>query len=377
MVNLRYHIVSITAVFLALGIGITMGSSFLGKATLDRIDQNVRNARTEVKNVKAENDVLKKQVSLDHSRSARLTDAAVPRLFNGALTDVPVLVIAADGVDQDSLDNLRATLTASGARFDGTIIATDKLQLLGGDAGRLGTLIGSTSTDPTVLHNSLADAVAAELLAAAKQPAGATGPTRSTTTVAGEEPTTTVVPTTAPTTAPVVTLPTVPGSGPTTVSAPTTTTTTTEPVRNPSPPVITTLIEAGYFDYEPAVGGATLADLLTARGYRYVVVSGSSASISDSDFVIPLLHAMTADGPAPVVVASAAIGDDPEADRAQTIGPLLKDAALSNRITTVDDLELFNGLAAVVLSIQDLDRNLHGHYGVGDGAKTQLPAARG
>ena len=36
MINLRYHIVSITAVFLALGIGLTLGSTFLDRVTVDR-----------------------------------------------------------------------------------------------------------------------------------------------------------------------------------------------------------------------------------------------------------------------------------------------------------------------------------------------------
>ena len=45
MINLRYHIVSITAVFLALGIGITLGSTFIGRETLDQIRNNVDNAR--------------------------------------------------------------------------------------------------------------------------------------------------------------------------------------------------------------------------------------------------------------------------------------------------------------------------------------------
>jgi hypothetical protein len=33
MINLRYHIVSITAVFLALGIGLAFGAAFIDRAT--------------------------------------------------------------------------------------------------------------------------------------------------------------------------------------------------------------------------------------------------------------------------------------------------------------------------------------------------------
>jgi hypothetical protein len=38
MINLRYHIVSLTAVFLAIGIGLAFGSSFLDQATVDGIN---------------------------------------------------------------------------------------------------------------------------------------------------------------------------------------------------------------------------------------------------------------------------------------------------------------------------------------------------
>ena len=62
MINLRYHIVSITAVFLALGIGITMGSTFLGRGALERIDRNVKNAQEQVRRTNKENAELKREV---------------------------------------------------------------------------------------------------------------------------------------------------------------------------------------------------------------------------------------------------------------------------------------------------------------------------
>ena len=48
MINLRYHIVSITAVFLALGIGVVMGTSFLGKATVDQLKTQISRAESRI-----------------------------------------------------------------------------------------------------------------------------------------------------------------------------------------------------------------------------------------------------------------------------------------------------------------------------------------
>ena len=83
---------------------------------------------------------------------------------------------------------------------------------------------------------------------------------------------------------------------------------------------------------------------------------------------------MAATGPTPVVVASAAVGDDPERTRNAVVGPIRSDEPLKKNVSTVDDLESFDGLAAVVLAVEDLDNDVHGHYGVGDGA-TSLPPA--
>ena len=48
MINLRYHIVSIIAVFLALAIGVVMGTSFLGKATVDQLKTQISRAESRI-----------------------------------------------------------------------------------------------------------------------------------------------------------------------------------------------------------------------------------------------------------------------------------------------------------------------------------------
>ena len=40
----------------------------------------------------------------------------------------------------------------------------------------------------------------------------------------------------------------------------------------------------------------------------------------------------------------------------------------------MDDLELFEGRAAVVLAVEDLARGVVGHYGLGEDAQRLLPA---
>ena len=58
----------------------------------------------------------------------------VKRLFADDLKDVPTLVIAAPGVDGDSLDKLTEALSDSASTFLGTVTVDDKVELQGGVA---------------------------------------------------------------------------------------------------------------------------------------------------------------------------------------------------------------------------------------------------
>jgi hypothetical protein len=355
MINLRYHIVSITAVFLALGIGIAMGSSFLSDAAVDQVGRNIESTRNEAREARAEAGRLRDEVAQRTERDEELRDQAAARLFRADLDGVPVVLLTVGGVDEDSLDRLRTALTGSRADFAGTLTITDGVAATGDDAETVARLLDREDASEAALRSGLVTEVARELLAAAEpapedeEEGGAT------------------------TTDPGTTLPGDPGTTlPGTEPDPTTTTTPPDPAPT-DPELVRSLVEEGILDYEPAPGGEPIETALEAPGHRYVIVSGADADVSDGLFFRPLLRAMTEDGPAPVVMASAAVGDQAEFDRAVAISPLLADDVVAARITTVDDLESLGGLAAVVLGLDDLGRDRRGHYGIGPGAESQLP----
>ena len=145
-------------------------------------------------------------------------------------------------------------------------------------------------------------------------------------------------------------------------------------IEHAQPALLTALRDGGWVAYQPPDGGTGDDLLLTTGGYRYVMVSGPDPAVPDSDFLLPTLQAMAAAGPTPVVVASAAVGANPERTRTAVVGPIRSDERLKKNVSTVDDLEQFGGLAAVVLAVGNLDNDVHGHYGFGDGA-TPLPPA--
>ena len=131
MINIRYHIVSITAVFLALGIGVALGSTFLDRATVNVLETQINSAEKRIKATNEENDRLNQQVSQSRERDAALILIGSEPLLADQLKDVPVLVVAAPGVDSDSVDVLSTILERSGADFRGTMELSGDLAFTG------------------------------------------------------------------------------------------------------------------------------------------------------------------------------------------------------------------------------------------------------
>jgi hypothetical protein len=167
MVNFRYHVVSIVAVFLALGIGVLMGATVIDRATvqiqnanLDRLEKNLNDRRDKVNELSAQLDVWN-----------RFGDEARRDLLDGRLRGVPVLVVGVDGIDRHPVDQLNALLASAGASAQGTLWFTGKMNLNDpNDVTALGTLTSVLSTRPDTLRRGVFSSLATTLLGEA--PAG-------------------------------------------------------------------------------------------------------------------------------------------------------------------------------------------------------------
>ena len=335
MINFRYHIVSITAVFLALGIGLAMGSAFLADAAVDQLRENVSEAETDIRDVRRENGELNDQVDQLNDTDAALQEAGGD-LFRDRLGGVPVLLMAPADADQDSLDALADALSRSDAEFDGTLVLTDKLRLDGDEAEELSGLLGTASAEPEPLGRIFASRLSQVLLEAAEPPADGTEPSDGAT----PDPT------------------------------------TTEPAAS-QPVLLTELIDAGFLEFIPPPGAPADAAVLDDVGFRYVMVGDPAGTAPAGPRVLPVVREMAVDGPAPLVLATAATGRDPEASRTAIVGPVREDGSLADRVSTVDDLEHFAGTVATILALEELGGTGRSHFGVGDGAEAVLPAPPG
>lgn len=121
MINFRYHVVSLTAVFLALAVGLVLGSTVLNGPMLDALE-------TRVNNMGRENSQLRDQVSILEEEANREQDwatEAAPTLLANALAGRRVgMVVMPSGTDY--VEGVVDKLDLTGATVTGILTLTDK-----------------------------------------------------------------------------------------------------------------------------------------------------------------------------------------------------------------------------------------------------------
>lgn len=364
MINIRYHIVSITAVFLALGIGVALGSTFLDRATVGVIESNVNSAEARIRDTEAENSRLADQVAAARERDAALLLSGGGELLAGQLEEVPVLVISAPGVNEQTLETVQLALTDAGADLRGRLDLRDSLAFDGDPDATLADALGLDDPTSEELHQATYEALDEVLASAGATPASTDGeptPDTTSTTVAAATPTT----------------------DPSGAETPTTTTTvpdsteSTEGSDGEQPAVVTALIDGEYVTYVPGPGVAASEPLLAEPGYRYVLVGAPDLKAEQNQILFDLLP--DPDSPRlPAVVVSATVpppAEDQEPTAPTVVAMVRASDTLSPSYNSVDNTDTFAGLYATVLTLRDLDTTVPGQYGQAEGATSVLPPA--
>ncbi|MBK9178310.1 MAG: copper transporter [Acidimicrobiales bacterium] len=359
MVNLRYHIVSIVAVFLALGIGVTVGSTIVDRAIVGALEDRLDSLEGRLEDTQAENDRLRGEVDrLEAERDALADEGSL--LLAGRLADVPLLVLSMQGVAQEPVDELAVSLGSAGARYQGALRFTERLALADpDDVAELAAIVGTPSTDPRRVRDVLAARLGTALLATASADvdagagAGAGVPSE-------------------PAPGPEATAGTSPEPAPGTTGAPTTSVPPADGTSSAGT-LLRELLDAGFLDGElVAPEGADPASV-PLPGTRVVLVSGAGAVLPDGDLMDPLVRVLATADPAPAVAAeSSEPSEDGPVD--VFVSWIRSDEALARRVSTVDDLQRFAGQAAVVIALEQLPDGVVGQYGTAGDAQRLLPA---
>jgi Copper transport outer membrane protein, MctB len=113
VIDFRYHLVSIVAVFLALAIGIVIGASALKPDVLKVFDNASSREQRTISSQQATINNLKNQLGSNQA----FAQAAAPRLLSGLLAGQQVALVTAPGADATTVNGITAALKLAGAKI--------------------------------------------------------------------------------------------------------------------------------------------------------------------------------------------------------------------------------------------------------------------
>ncbi|HWL65047.1 MAG TPA: copper transporter [Actinomycetota bacterium] len=164
MIDFRFHMISLVAVFLALGLGVLIGTAVLNEELVDRIKNNVQTLQEDKRAL--QEDVLDLDRQLD--ADARFADVAEQWLTQDTLTGRRVILLDFAGTDDRVEDNVRTSIETAGGEIAAEITFTEKFALPGVvERDQLALALGSTSDVPAELRSESGDVVGSRLASAA------------------------------------------------------------------------------------------------------------------------------------------------------------------------------------------------------------------
>ncbi|MFZ2510384.1 MAG: copper transporter, partial [Gordonia sp. (in: high G+C Gram-positive bacteria)] len=119
MITLRQHAISLIAVFLALAVGLFLGSGFIG----DGLNRLTGADRDRLGTVTDERDALARQVNTDTG----FIEAVTPRLVRGTLVRTSVLVVTTPNAAENDVEAIKGLVNDAGGTVAGQLTLTTAL----------------------------------------------------------------------------------------------------------------------------------------------------------------------------------------------------------------------------------------------------------
>ena len=170
MINFRYHVVSLTAVFLALAIGLVVGTAALNGPVADTLKDSVDALSKDNSNYREQANQYREELN----RTQDFATEVAPALLTGKLTDRKIVVIVMP-TGKDYAEGVVNMLKTAGATITGTVTVEDKFFDPANTFDELLDLAGRASqpTVPAAGLPSNSDGVETSSRAAAHRPAAA------------------------------------------------------------------------------------------------------------------------------------------------------------------------------------------------------------
>jgi hypothetical protein len=118
VIDFRYHLVSIVAVFLALAIGIVVGATALAPKTTALLDKASKHEQKQISSQRTTIKSLQGQINADQA----LAQSAAPLLLGNLLEGQRVVMVTAPGADGPTVNGITAILKQAGAKVTGQAV---------------------------------------------------------------------------------------------------------------------------------------------------------------------------------------------------------------------------------------------------------------
>jgi hypothetical protein len=317
MIDFRYHIVSIIAVFLALAVGIVVGTTALNGYVVDSLRASNSKVIHDKRGLEASVRDLRNQVS----RREDFVTAVAPEVVSGELADERVLFVTTPGAADSVVKQLTALVTQAGAQPVGVLAL--KNDLLDPSKAQVvdDVVAGVVPAGVELPDGTPVDKAAVELAAALLQDPGRTAlPSDAAAKVIGGFQG-----------ADLIDLRSAPG---------------TKSSRTQQTATLAVIVTGG--------GNGTPVDDVTQQRQRAVLT---------------LARAMDARSAGVVVV-----GPESAAEPGGLLAAARSDGPLSDRVSTVDTVDAAFGAVSTILALREQLSGSAGSYGQGPGADAAVPS---
>ena len=163
MVSFRFHLVSLVAVFLALGLGVLTGTTVLNRGIVAQLQRQTDALSSDLSGLRGD-------VARLRSESVAWTEFGerlLPSVLAGRLTAVETIVVTQDGTDDDSIAEVERVLEEAGAEVLALLSVSERMALTTeADRDDLARIVGTDgSTDPALIRARAAQLLAERLAA--------------------------------------------------------------------------------------------------------------------------------------------------------------------------------------------------------------------
>jgi hypothetical protein len=160
MISFRFHLVSLVAVFLALGLGVLAGTTVLNKGLVTVLEAQTENLREQSADLRARVDRLEGEARM----WSAFGNQAMEHLVAGRLPGTDVILITQEGTDGAGIQGARRALEEAGAELTAVLSVHRRITLeRGPDRQALALAIGTSGEDPAALQAQAAEALAIRL----------------------------------------------------------------------------------------------------------------------------------------------------------------------------------------------------------------------